>query len=169
MEGEDGYIVGWYPGIDNALPLHNGNSTGAGRYNVPPLLTDSVALDYQQHRHQRHRRREDVKTVVTTDADSRAESTIHPGEYSDNEGIQHSSDDGTERRKTKKSGSSMFLDFSETAGSDVHRQSVLCSRRRLVVDAVDLGLNERIIFPRQFQADYCAGSCPFPPTKVHCH
>ena len=42
----------------------------------------------------------------------------------------------------------------------------LCQKRQLAVDFADIGWNEWIINPKSFQAHYCAGTCPFPLTKV---
>jgi len=74
------------------------------------------------------------------------------------------------RRRTKNlqqtDSTSDLLNFAKTAKSDVRRQSVFCSKHRLIVDTADIGWNEHVIFPRQFQAGYCAGSCPFPKSKV---
>jgi len=165
VDGEDGNIVRWYPGIDNSLSLDDGNRTaGIDMYNVPPVLTDTVRLEpgkLQQHR-RRHRHGHGVKTITTTIANGLAKSV------DDKVALHHSSDD-TEQRRIKQPlqpESLTFFDFAKTAESDVRPQSVVCSRRRLIVDAVDIGWNERVIFPRQFQADYCAGPCPFPWSKV---
>lgn len=43
----------------------------------------------------------------------------------------------------------------------------VCSRRKLVVDFADISWGEWIISPKSFEAHYCAGSCPFPLTKVN--
>ena len=45
-------------------------------------------------------------------------------------------------------------------------QDYLCGRKRLAVDFADIGWSDWIISPRSFEAHYCAGSCPFPLTKV---
>nr|CAD2167434.1 unnamed protein product [Meloidogyne enterolobii] len=37
-----------------------------------------------------------------------------------------------------------------------------CSRHNLTVDIRDLGLDERIVAPKSFEAGYCAGSCEYP-------
>lgn len=42
----------------------------------------------------------------------------------------------------------------------------LCGRRKLIVDFADIGWGDWIISPKSFEAHYCAGSCPFPLTKV---
>ena len=42
----------------------------------------------------------------------------------------------------------------------------LCKKRRLVVDFADIGWSEWIISPKSFEADYCAGECPFPMSRV---
>ena len=48
----------------------------------------------------------------------------------------------------------------------VGSQDYLCGRKRLAVDFADIGWSDWIISPRSFEAHYCAGSCPFPLTKV---
>ena len=48
----------------------------------------------------------------------------------------------------------------------VGRQDYLCGRKRLAVDFADIGWSDWIISPRSFEAHYCAGTCPFPLTKV---
>lgn len=172
VDREEGSIVDWYPGIDNLLPLDDGNSARLGSYNIPPVLTGTARLDPQQQQQQQHRRRQrqDAKTVATTAVNSLAKLSVSPGgAYDDNVVLDNSSGDETQQRKTKKQlppESSVFLDFAKTAEHDARRQLLVCSRRRLIVDAVDIGWNEHVIFPRQFQADYCAGSCPFPQSKV---
>lgn len=42
----------------------------------------------------------------------------------------------------------------------------LCKKKRLMVDFADIGWNEWIISPKSFEADYCAGECPFPMSRV---
>ena len=42
----------------------------------------------------------------------------------------------------------------------------MCSKRTLVIDFADIGWNEWIISPKSFEANYCAGSCPFPRAQV---
>lgn len=46
------------------------------------------------------------------------------------------------------------------------RQEYLCGKRRLSVDFADIGWSDWIISPKSFEAHYCAGTCPFPLTKV---
>ncbi|ELU18783.1 hypothetical protein CAPTEDRAFT_184704 [Capitella teleta] len=41
----------------------------------------------------------------------------------------------------------------------------LCSKRTLVIDFADIGWSEWIISPKSFEANVCAGSCPFPRAK----
>lgn len=48
----------------------------------------------------------------------------------------------------------------------VIKDDTLCSRKKLVVNFADIGWGEWIIAPASFEAHYCAGSCPFPLTKV---
>ena len=97
MDGENGNIVRWYPGIDNSLSLDDGNRTaGIDRYNVPPVLTDTVRLEpgqLQQHR-RRHRHGHGVKTIATTIVNGLAKSV------DDKVALHHSSDD-TEQRRIK--------------------------------------------------------------------
>jgi hypothetical protein len=45
-------------------------------------------------------------------------------------------------------------------------QQELCQKRKLVVDFADIGWSEWIISPKSFEAQYCAGKCPFPLTRV---
>ncbi len=52
------------------------------------------------------------------------------------------------------------LDVPEDAGRS------LCQRRKLTVDFHEIGWGEWIISPKTFEAQYCAGRCPFPLTKV---
>lgn len=52
------------------------------------------------------------------------------------------------------------LDVPEDAGR------ALCQRRKLTVDFNEIGWGEWIISPKTFEAQYCAGRCPFPLTKV---
>jgi len=42
----------------------------------------------------------------------------------------------------------------------------LCGKRKLILDFADIGWEDWIIAPKSFEAHYCAGSCPFPLTKV---
>ncbi|KAI9559653.1 decapentaplegic-like protein [Daphnia sinensis] len=51
------------------------------------------------------------------------------------------------------------LDVPEDAGRS------LCQRRKLTVDFNEIGWGEWIISPKTFEAQYCAGRCPFPLTK----
>lgn len=46
------------------------------------------------------------------------------------------------------------------------RSGQLCGRQKLVVDFADIGWGDWIISPKSFEAHYCAGSCPFPLTRV---
>ena len=162
VEHKDGDLVEWYPGIDNLLPLENSNYTKFGRYNVLPVLADAAPLGPEQRQQPPpssspppppHHHHQDTKTVANT---------IRQGVHDDLVAFYNPSIIEAEQRKTKKliDRSSMFV------GSDDRRQPIVCSRRRLVVDAIDVGWNEHFIFPRQFRADYCAGSCPFPQSKV---
>ncbi|XP_064621336.1 uncharacterized protein LOC135484122 [Lineus longissimus] len=45
------------------------------------------------------------------------------------------------------------------------KQQELCQKRKLVVDFADIGWSEWIISPKSFEAQYCAGKCPFPLTR----
>lgn len=55
------------------------------------------------------------------------------------------------------------MDVPEDAGR------ALCQRRKLTVDFNEIGWGEWIISPKTFEAQYCAGRCPFPLTKVRYH
>lgn len=46
------------------------------------------------------------------------------------------------------------------------RSSSKCRKHTLTVDFADIGWGEWIISPERFDANYCAGECPFPLTKV---
>lgn len=41
-----------------------------------------------------------------------------------------------------------------------------CRRHKLQVNFADIGWSHWIISPQTFEAHYCAGSCPYPLTKV---
>lgn len=151
--------------MNNLLPLDDGNSTELqGSYNVPPVLTDTLRLEPRQQQ----QRRQDGRTVAKTVVDGLAKSAVSREDHEDEVASRHSVGNETRLRRTKKlpQAASSSVVFTETAGHDARRRSLVCSRRRLIVDAVDIGWNEHVVFPRQFQADYCAGTCPFPRPKV---
>jgi hypothetical protein len=50
--------------------------------------------------------------------------------------------------------------------SDVGGGVPTCRRHKLEVNFADIGWSHWIISPQKFEAHYCAGSCPFPLTKV---
>jgi hypothetical protein len=54
------------------------------------------------------------------------------------------------------------LDPSPGAGGGVP----ICRRHKLEVNFADIGWSHWIISPQTFEAHYCAGSCPYPLTKV---
>jgi hypothetical protein len=54
------------------------------------------------------------------------------------------------------------LEPSSDAGGGVP----ICRRHKLEVNFADIGWSHWIISPQKFEAHYCAGSCPFPLTKV---
>ena len=54
------------------------------------------------------------------------------------------------------------LETSSSAGGGVPT----CRRHKLQVNFADIGWSHWIISPQTFEAHYCAGSCPFPLTKV---
>lgn len=41
-----------------------------------------------------------------------------------------------------------------------------CGKKKFILDFADIGWENKIIAPKSFEAHYCAGSCPFPLTKV---
>ena len=57
-------------------------------------------------------------------------------------------------------------DIRENLATLNNNPSDLCGKRKLVVDFADIGWGEWIISPKSFEAHFCAGSCPFPLTKV---
>lgn len=57
-------------------------------------------------------------------------------------------------------------EYHENIATPYNNPGQLCSRRRLVVDFADIGWGDWIISPKSFEAHYCAGTCPFPLTKV---
>lgn len=75
------------------------------------------------------------------------------------------------RQSSRKSSQRLLLpdgweDYHDNAASPDNSPSKVCARRRLVVDFADIGWGDWIISPKSFEAHYCAGTCPFPLTKV---
>lgn len=74
------------------------------------------------------------------------------------------------RRRKNKNNNLLFpkeWDRFKGTGADLENEnSNLCSKRKLILDFADIGWEDKIIAPKSFDAHYCAGSCPFPLTKV---
>lgn len=52
-----------------------------------------------------------------------------------------------------------------TIADDEFRDVRTCQKKSLIVDFAEIGWTDWIISPKTFEANYCAGQCPFPLTK----